>query len=429
MCIILLGDFMNAILVAVTTNYDKYDINYSLDELKNLALACDYTPVYRCFQNLKAPNAKTYVGTGKLNEIKIAVTGYDADIVIFNDELTPSQLRNVSEYLNVECIDRSYLILKIFEARANTKQASLEIKLAKALYLLPRVAFMREKESRIGGTSGAMSNRGAGETQTELDRRHLMAEINRLRNELEKLKQMKEIQVQKRKENNVPIVALVGYTNAGKSSTMNSILEYVAKEDKMVYAKDQLFATLSTYNRKITYDKKDFILVDTIGFVSKLPHNLINSFYQTLSEIKNADYIIHVVDSSSQYINEQLNVVMDVLASLNADKIPTLFLLNKWDNTIDENLSILGYESLNFSNKTKLNLKSLLDQIISNVGPSTIRARLLIPYKDGKSSHFLENNAYIYHKEYQNYGIYYDVEVPLSSYHMFRDYDLDNIVN
>jgi GTP-binding protein HflX len=168
---------------------------------------------------------------------------------------------------------------------------------------------------------------------------------------------MKENQIQKRKRNDVPIVALVGYTNAGKSSTMNSILNYIDKEEKQVLEKDQLFATLSTYNRKIVYDKKEFILVDTIGFVSKLPHNLVNSFYQTLAEIKSADYIIHVVDSSSPYLNEQANVVMEVLKSLDADKLPTLFLLNKWDKTLDEHLQIIGYPSLPFSNKTKFNLK------------------------------------------------------------------------
>ena len=167
---------MNAILVAVTTSYDAYDVTYSLAELKNLAEAIDITTVFQVSQKLTSPN-KTYVGKGKLAEIIIAIKAYDADLIIFNDELTPSQLRNVNEALQIECIDRSYLILKIFEQRARTKEASLEIKLVKNLYLLPRVAFLREKESRIGGTSGSLSNKGAGETQTELDKRHILAEI------------------------------------------------------------------------------------------------------------------------------------------------------------------------------------------------------------------------------------------------------------
>lgn len=420
---------MNAILVAVTTIYDKYDLRYSLDELSNLAEAIDITSVFRISQRLDKPNSRTYVGKGKLDEISLAISAYDANIVIFNDELSPSQLRNVSEILNVECIDRSFLILKIFEQRAQTKESSLEIKLAKNLYLLPRIAYMREKESRSGGASGAMSSKGAGETQTELDRRHILAEINHLKKELESLRVMKETQIEKRKQNDVPIVALVGYTNAGKSTTMNTILELMDGKSKQVFAKDQLFATLSTYNRKISYDKKEFILVDTIGFVSKLPHNLVNSFYQTLSEIKHADYIIHVLDASSKYINEQLNVVMEVLVSLNADKIPALFLLNKWDQTVDSSMQILGHESLKFSNKTKLNVKELLEHILSHVGPSTIRVKLLIPYKDGKLSHFLEEKAYIYNKEYQAFGTYYDVEMPLKDYSKFHDFDMDNMVN
>lgn len=419
---------MKAILVAVTTINDKYDVSYSLSELENLAVAAGIEPVFQTYQKLNAPNSKTYVGKGKLAEIYLAITAHSADIVIFNDELTPSQLRNASEYLKTECIDRSFLILKIFEERASTKEATLEIKLAKDLYLLPRIAFLREQESRIGGTSGSMSNKGAGETQTELDRRHLMSEIYHLRSELDKLKKMKETQIEKRKRNEIPIVALVGYTNAGKSSTMNTLLNYIEKENKQVLAKDQLFATLSSVNRKITYDKKEFILVDTIGFVSKLPHNLIHSFYQTLAEIQHADFIIHVADASSPYLNEQIHVVMEVLASLKADHIPTLFLLNKWDKTQDPYLSILGYDSLQFSNKTKLNVEQLLQHILSHVGPSTIRAKLLIPYKEGKLSHILEENSHIYKKEYQTYGTYYEVELSVKDYQLFRIYDLENMI-
>lgn len=420
---------MNAILVAVTTSYDIYDVEYSLAELKNLAEAINIKTVFKISQKLNAPNSRTYVGKGKLSEIVVAIKAYGADIVIFNDELTPSQLRNVSEALQIECIDRSYLILKIFEERAQTKESALEIKLVKNLYLLPRISFLREKESRSGGTTGALSNRGAGETQGELDRRHIMAEITHLRKELESLKVMKETQVEKRKRNEIPIVALVGYTNAGKSSTMNSLLEYIGQKEKQVFEKNQLFATLSTYNRKITYDKKEFILVDTIGFVSKLPHHLVNSFYQTLTEIKQADYIIHVIDSSSPYINQQIQVVMQVLSSLNAEKIPSLFLLNKWDQTIDSSMHILGYPSLPFSNKTKLNVKELFEDILSHVGPSTLRTKVLIPYKEGKLSHILEESAIIYQKDYQPYGTYYDVELPIKLYPTFKPYDLENMVN
>ncbi len=420
---------MRAILVGVTTKLDRYDIEYSLNELQSLAETLNIEVVFKMHQALDAPNSKTYVGSGKLNEIVIAINAYDADMVIFNDELTPSQLRNNQDALKVEVMDRSFLILKIFEMRASTKEANLEIKLAKNLYMLPRISFLREKESRSGGASGALSSKGAGETQAELDKRHLMAEINRIKKELENVRLMKLNQIEKRKRNDIPIVALVGYTNAGKSSTMNTILEYINKEEKSVLAKDQLFATLQTYNKKVTIDKIDFILTDTIGFVSKLPHNLVNSFYQTLQEIKNADLIIHVIDSSSEYVNQQLNVVIDVLNSLNIGKIPTIYLMNKWDKTIDDSMCIMGEKCIPFSNKSKLNLDLLLDSIKEEIAPSTIHVRLLLPYKEGKLGNLIETKATIYNKEYQNYGIYYDIEIPIKMYHMVQPYDLENMVS
>ena len=418
---------MRALLIGVSIDTEAYDIEYSLNELKALAEALDIEVIDKMSQKLERINSKTYVGSGKLNEIIIAIHAYDIDLLIFNDELSPSQIRNIEDITKVEVMDRSYLILKIFEERSQTKESMLEIKLAKDLYLLPRVQFLREKEDRIGG--GGLT-KGKGETQRELDQRHLRSEITRIQKELEKLQKMKSLQIQKRKRNEIPIVALVGYTNSGKSTTMNTILEYTnSKEDKQVLSKDQLFATLSTFNRKITYNKVDFMLVDTIGFVSKLPHNLINSFYQTLEEVKNADFIIHVLDSSSPYINEQLSVVLQVLYSLGADKIPTLYLFNKWDNTRSEALSMPGARSLSFSNKTKKNIDELLNIILEYVTPSTIRARILIPYSKGDLANLIEENCHIYEKEYQAYGTYFDCEIPIKMYSLFHEYDLDTMVS
>ena len=419
---------MKVILVAVTTSQDRYDIEYSLDELKKLAEALNMKTVDRFFQKAEHPNARTYVGKGKLNEIKLAVFAKDADAVIFNDELTYSQLRNLKEELQIECIDRSYLILRIFEQRASTPEAKLEIRLAKNLYLLPRIAGLREKESRIGGSKAGVTNRGAGESQTNLDRRRLLAEIQQIRKSLQQIEKRKKTERTRRQKNDIPIVALVGYTNSGKSSTMNSLLKYVCENGKTVVEKDQLFATLSTYNRKISFEQKEFILEDTIGFVSRLPHTLIHSFYQTLAEIRQADLILHVIDSSSPYINEQFQVVSQVLYTLQADRIPMIFLLNKWDQTTDETLCIPGQKYLTFSNKTQLHIRQLLDLICQEVGPSTLRVRLLIPYSKGNLSHILEEGLHIYRKEYQEFGIYYDVELPVRKYPDFRMYDLDQIV-
>ena len=419
---------MRAILVGVTTINDRYDIEYSLEELKGLCEAIDIETIDTFTQTLDRPNTRFYVGSGKLNEIAIAIYATKADIVVFNDELTPTQLRNIEDFLKIEVLDRSYLVLKIFEQRAQNKEAKLEIKLAKDLYLLPRIQYLREKDDRIGGGSSTKT-RGSGETQRELDKRHLMNEIYHIKNELAQIRKMKLNQIEKRKKNEIPIVALVGYTNAGKSSTMNTILEYTNKEDKKVLAKDQLFATLSTFNRKITINKIDFMLVDTIGFVSKLPHNLVESFYQTLQEVKNADLIIHVLDSSSPYINEELNVVLEVLHNLEATNIPTVFLLNKWDKTQSENLTIMGYKSIQFSNKTKQGLNELINTILEEVSPHTIHARILIPYSRGDLANIIETKATIMKKEYQNYGTYFECEIPKNIYDKFHEFDLDTLVS
>ena len=420
---------MKCILVGVSTKYDRYDIDYSLNELKALAEVLDYEVTDKIYQILDKPNTRTYIGSGKLSELKIMIYANDIDIVIFNDELTPSQLRNISDELGIDVIDRSFLILEIFELRASNLSAKLEIKLAKDLYLLPRIQYMHQNQSRIGG-GASTKTRGSGETQRELDRRHLMSEINHLKSEIITQRQMKINQIERRKKNDIPIVALVGYTNSGKSTTMNKILEKCGvSEEKSVLAKDQLFATLETYNRKLEYNKSTFMLVDTIGFVSKLPHNLVNSFYQTLQEIKNADLIIHVLDSSSKYINEQLSVVTEVLYSLDASDINTVFLLNKWDKTIDTDMNVIGKKFIRYSNKADIGVDELLDTIYLEVSKTRTHVRLILPYGKGELINTIEENSEIIKREYQEDGIYYEIEIPSKMYHLIKEYDLDMMVS
>ena len=419
---------MNAILVGIETKQDKYNIDYSLDELRSLALVLDIHTIYSIKQKLDKPTSQTYVGAGKLTEIAAAVLAYNADLVIFNDELSPAQIENCRDALDCDVMDRTFLILKIFEDHAKTKEAKLQVKLAKYLYMLPRLQFLAPQEKRVSGASSI--TRGKGETTKELTRRMVETEIVKARKELNELEEMKDNQIEKRRRNDLPIVSLVGYTNAGKSSTMNTILKYIGvKEDKEVLEKDQLFATLSTYNRKINYKKTDFLLVDTVGFVSKLPHNLVASFYQTLAEIRNSDLIIHVLDTSSEYIQEQLNVVMTVLLQLNAIKIPQIILLNKWDETQSELLSVPGFKTIKFSNKTGLNTELLLDTIVENIKPSTIHAKILLPYSKGDLANLIETKAEIIQKNYKDDGIYYEIEIPKKLYFKVKDYDLDMLVS
>ncbi len=415
---------MKCVLVGVSTKNDRYDIEYSLDELTNLVSTLDIQVDKIFYQKLDKPNAKTYLGKGKLDEIKMYLLVNDINLVVFNDELTPSQLRNNQEILGVECIDRSYVILTIFEERCQTSMAKLELKLAKDYYMLPRCELLKQEESRIGG-GGIV--RGKGETTKELDRRHLMSEIISIQRKLKDLREKNKTQVLKRKEKGIPIVALVGYTNAGKSTTMNTILENT-NNDKKVYAEDKVFATLSTSSRHVLYDKFEFILTDTVGFISKMPPYLINSFYSTLEEVKNADLIIHVVDSSTNYINEQIQVVMDTLYLIGASNVPMKFLLNKWDKTISEELLINGYEYIPYSNYTKLNLDKLLTSI-KNEFDYIFSVKLLIPYKDGKTTSIMESIGKITKKEYRDNGVYIEGTIPKDKYYLVKTYDLDHIIN
>lgn len=423
-------DFMKAILVALNLKSEIYDLKYSLDELNNLATGLGYIVCNTLTQNLAKPTPNFYIGKGKVEELKIMRDYHEANTIIFNDELSPSQIRNLSEELDCEITDRSLLILNIFDKRATTREAKLEIKLARNKYLLPRATSLFQEDSREGGASGSLSSKGAGETKRELNRRHLTAEIIKLEEEIALLHKMKAQQIEKRKRNQIPVVALVGYTNAGKSSTMNTILNYLSPENtKEVYEKNELFATLNTFNRKVSYKNTDFLLVDTIGFVSKLPHNLIHSFKGTLQEIKNADYIIHVVDISSRYFQEQINVTNAVLAEIGVKEIPTIYLLNKYDLYDDQDTYIVGIDNLPFSNKSNLNLEHLLEKIYENIKPSTIHTEFIIPYHEAKLLHFIEENSQIIRKDYQDNGVYFELILSLSNFEKIQMYELDSIVS
>ncbi len=420
-----------AIIVGLDLPNNTYDIKYSLDELTNLALSDEIMVVEVIIQKAEHPTAATFIGKGKVQEVKTAVIAHDADLVIFDDELSPSQMRNLERELNVKIIDRSFLILDIFAKRAKTNEAMLEIKLAQNKYLLPRLAGLHDDLSRQGGaSSGGFSAKGPGEKQLELDKRYLMTETYRLERELEKIRGMKERQSQKRKENEIAIVALVGYTNAGKSSTMNTILNAVeVNDEKQVYEKDQLFATLDTSTRQINYNNYQFLLVDTVGFVSKLPHHLVNSFRSTLEEIKNADLILHVVDISSKYYQEQMDVTNNVLASLGCQHIPMVYLLNKYDLLENKESTFTGAENIPFSNKTKLNIDKAFESIIKKTQKELLSLELLIPYKDGDIANFVEKNSKVISKLYLDNGIHFNIEISPKYYKKVSNYLINENIN
>ena len=433
---------MRAILVGINSKNDFFDIDYSLHELKKLAETLDYEIVYNIRQTKDKPDPATFIGKGKVYELGELIKEYKAEIVIFDDVLTPAQNRNLEEILKIKVIDRTYLILEIFNIRAMSKEAKYEIALAKYKYLLPRIGLMREEESRSGGTSGSLSNRGSGETQQELDRRHLADEISKLQQELKLIRKQKLSQINRRKKNSIPIVSLVGYTNAGKSSTMNSLIEYLnADNDKKVLEKDCLFATLDTFSRGLKYNNLNFILTDTIGFVSKLPTTLINSFYFTLEEVKNSDLIIYVIDISSQYALTEFEITYKVLETIGANNIPFIVLFTKIDK-LDDNKSLLppqilnyisqnikeeiSYKEYNFTfvnNKNKAGINNLAEAIYKSLSKNFLHLYLEIPYADGKIINIVEEHAQIVSKTYLNDFILYDIYTDEKYYPLYAKYE------
>ncbi|MBQ3516135.1 MAG: GTPase HflX, partial [Lachnospiraceae bacterium] len=290
-----------AILVGADFDHME-DFDLYMDELKQLARACNMEVVCIITQKLDMPNKATLIGPGKVEEVKESAVMLDADIVIFAQTLSPSQLRNLQNQLHIAIMDRTSLILEIFSKRARTREAKIQVEVARLQYTLPRLVGLHEALSRQGGGSGSMSNKGAGEKKLELDRRYLENRLAQLRRELKDLEENRQVQRKRRDKNGVFRVALVGYTNAGKSTLMNAFIDYgkkgddLDKDEKKVFEKDMLFATLDTTVRRIEPEGKiPFLLTDTVGFVSHLPHALVEAFHSTLEETKDADVLLHVV--------------------------------------------------------------------------------------------------------------------------------------
>jgi len=413
--------YMDKVLIVgvnhtTNTNGNKGIQNFSLamDEMVSLVKACNMEPVGRIEQNMESPNTATYIGVGKVREVCEMVRALEADIVVFDNGLSPIQLRNLSRELDCPVMDRTTLILEIFSARAKTREACLQVEVARLQYMLPRLVGLHDALSRQGGASGAMSNKGAGEKKLELDRRKLEQRLTRMQRELEDIAEERKTQRKKRAESGIPRVALVGYTNAGKSTIMNAMLEaYVGDEEKKVYEQDMLFATLDTTIRRIVpSDQNAFLLSDTVGFISNLPHNLVKAFRSTLEEVREADLLIQVIDYSDENYMEQIKVTEDTLKELGAAQIPMIYAFNKADLCgMGAFATVQGDNKLYMSAKSRSGIDTLLMLITGKLAGRYKDCVFMIPYQRGDIVSYLNDHAVVHKTEYRENGIYMETNV------------------
>lgn len=408
---------MNKVLIVgmnLVTGQKKQNFDLAMNEMVSLVEACNMEPVGRVEQNMESANAATYIGAGKVQEVREMVKALEADMVVFDNGLSPIQLRNLSRELGCAVMDRTTLILEIFSARAKTREAKLQVEVARLQYMLPRLVGLHDALSRQGGASGAMSNKGAGEKKLELDRRKLEQRLTTMRRELENIAEERKTQRKKRTESGIPRVALVGYTNAGKSTIMNAMLSaYVEDEEKKVYEADMLFATLDTTVRKIVpTDKNAFLLSDTVGFISNLPHNLVKAFRSTLEEVREADLLVQVIDYSDENYMEHIRVTEDTLKELGAEKIPMIYAFNKADLCgMGEFATIQGDNKLYLSAKSRSGVETLITLITGKLSAGYRDCSFIIPYERGDLVSYFNDNAVVYCTEYREDGVYMETNV------------------
>lgn len=408
-----------AILVGVDLNNDK-NFDYSVEELKNLAEACSVQVVGVLTQKLERVNPACYIGTGKVDEVALLVEQNDANLVIFNDELSPSQIRNLEHGLQCKVIDRTILILDIFASRAKTREAQLQVEVAQLKYMMPRLIGLNASLSR---QAGGIGSKGPGEKKLELDRRRIEEQVHKLNKELDSLVLARQNQRKLRKRNSTPVVALVGYTNAGKSTTMNALLTVSnAQSEKSVFEKNMLFATLETSTRHIQLpDNKQFLLTDTVGFVSKLPHQLVKAFRSTLEEVTEADLLLHVVDLSHPEFQTQIEITNKVLDELGVKETPMVYVYNKADLVEDE-FTPSTKEAVRISAKNLTNIDTLIDCIKSHIFQHYVKASFLIPYDRGNLVSYLNEHANVFETEYLENGTLITVECSEHDAHRLAEY-------
>ena len=364
------------------------DFDYTMQELANLAEACDMEVKDTVIQKLERPVSATYVGRGKAEEIKTQGKIHDAKILIVNDELTPMQIRNLGDLTDMKIIDRTALILEIFASRARSKEAKLQVQIAKLRISLPRLHTDNDKvklDQQTGGGGGSFNSRGGGETKLEKDRRVIGKRISILKKELKDIEEKQNVTRKQRDASGLRSVALVGYTNAGKSTTMNGLLRACGKDDdKQVFEKDMLFATLDTSVRRLHFkDNKDFLISDTVGFVSHLPHQLVQAFKSTLSEAAKAALLVQVIDVSDPNYRDMIKTTEETLKEIGVENIPMIYAFNKADLTEAPYPEILGNQ-ITYSAKDPASIEKIVELIKENIFKDDRIVTFKIPFSEGR---------------------------------------------
>ena len=408
-------------------NLKDPNFDYYMTELRELARANNMEVVGQASQNAENIVAGTYFGVGKINQIKSMAQGLKAQALVIKDELTPTQILNLESITKLKVVDRTELILEIFSNRAKTKQAKLQVQLARLQYELPRLHPSEnnlDQQRGSGGASGGFANRGSGETKLELNRRTIGKQISAIKRELKEIAKQEDVKSARRNNSRLPQVALVGYTNAGKSTTLNELLKAFSddSEKKQVFEKNMLFATLDTSVRRIDLpDDRSFILSDTVGFISKLPHNLIESFKATLQEAKEADLLVNVVDSSDPNMVQMIKTTQKVLQEIGITDVPMITAYNKADLTDRTFPQIEGNDIL-YSAKDAKSIKQLADLISKRIFSNYEKVNLLLPLDAGKDLSYMHEYGKVIQEKYEDDGIHVTAQLSESDIRRYKEF-------
>lgn len=402
---------------------EEISLESSMAELEELVKAAGGVVKGRVTQVREKPDVTYYIGKGKVDEIAIASDELDIDTVVFNNELSGSQIRNLEEKIGRKVIDRTGLILDIFASRATSSEGKLQVELAQLKYRLPRLTGFRDYLSRTGGGIGT---RGPGEQKLELDKRHILEKISDIQKQIKELDKVRTVKRKKRRNNDIPIIALVGYTNAGKSTLLNSLIKIDEDytDEKQVFTKDMLFATLETTLRKSTLPNgQDFLITDTVGFVNKLPTHLVEAFKGTLEEVEYADLLLHVVDVTNEDLEIQVVTTMEILRDLNISDKPIITVLNKVDaGDIEEVAYQIPDPKIFISAKTGKNLDKLLELIEENLPQNYYKVELLIPFSKGDLLSHLFDKTKVENQSHTEEGTRVTVILDEIDYNRYKEY-------